>query len=445
MKNIITLIWLGIILVINTLSVYSQFDYRLGYIVTNEGDTVKGYIEYGNARNRAYYCYFKKDSTLKPHKYLPDELKSITVGNYRYSVSKEVYLNGQKQRLFLEYLVKGAMNLYYFIDQNAAEYYFIEKEGVLYELTNAPKEKTIDGKKYIGTTNKYIRTLKFLTRESPGTTKLLEKMDFGPRSFIKITKDYHDNICDTAECIIYTREQRSLKDEKIQIKAGIAIGNSFTRVENRNQIQGRTFFVGTDEYLLTINSSNFGENFGDNDMVFNEFFVFPGFYLNITPNRKLSFQLEFWYRQEKYSNNELSIKHQSISFPIIIKRDFLFYNKMSPYINAGLSYNYHYNFTVKELNMEYSIVEGWGASMLDTRNISKQDYDYLQGRNSSIGLLFGCGINYNINEKQSLNIELRHDLTGIYRAYIQMDSNVSVSSLFKVKSNILKLGYSYSF
>lgn len=445
MKNRITLIWFGFILAINTLSVYSQFDYRKGHIVTNEGDTVKGYIEYGNARNNAYYCYFKIDSTSKPYKYLPDELISITVGNYRHSVSKDIYINGKKQRLFLEYLLKGAMDLYFFIDQNSADYYFVEKEGVLYELTNDPTEKTIDGKTYIGTTNKYIRTLNYLTKESPATSKLVEKMDFSPKSFIKIATDYHEYICDSVDCVVYSREQRRLNDAKIQIRVGVSVGNSFTRLENRNEIHGGSFFVGYDEYELRLISSNLGEHFGENHLVFNEFFVFPGLYINISRNRELSFQLELWYKNQKYSTEQLFFEHQNISIPFIIKRDFLFYKKISPYINVGLSYNYHFYFKAKELNIEYLIVDDRGNAIGDTRNISKHDYSYLSNKKSTLGVLIGCGMNYNINESHSLNIEIRRDLSGIYEKILPMDSNVSLSSMFIVKSTILKLGYSYSF
>ena len=81
-------------LLFNVLTGFGQFDYEKGFIVTNNNDTIYGYVEYGNERLASFSCFFKEDSTSSPQKYSPEELKSIVIGDFRHYVSKELRWSG---------------------------------------------------------------------------------------------------------------------------------------------------------------------------------------------------------------------------------------------------------------------------------------------------------------------------------------------------------------
>ena len=106
------------------IEVYSQSDFRSGYIVNSDRDTVHGLIDYRREQLMGKICRFKLNEKDKIKIFNPEELTEYRFYGGKYYVSKEV--NGQKT--FLQFLVKGKLNLYTLRD-NAGDHFFIEKSG----------------------------------------------------------------------------------------------------------------------------------------------------------------------------------------------------------------------------------------------------------------------------------------------------------------------------
>jgi len=430
-------------------SVFGQYDYRKGFIVTHDNDTIRGYVEYGNARTNTYACFFKTDSLATPVKYSPQELKEINIDDSRHYVSKEVQINGIPQKLFLEYLLKGSLNLYFLIDRRNAKYYFIEKEGVMYELSNEQRLKYIDGKRYRVNSKKYIGVLKCLVKESPTAFSKVESTDFDHKSFIQIVRDYHHDICDSKDCIIYTREQKRLNDVKWQFKVGISFNYSFSKTETTNDIMYSGIRVSNDPggyYVPELISSNLGYEFGEDKFVSNHNYSYPGLYFNISPNSRTSFQVEFWYNKNQFHNNQSIIENKSISIPFIIKREFLYHKKLRPFIDFGLSYSYYFNPKLTELSLEYKYpVENDIAINMSSESIFFKTYEYQLMNNHRFGLIFGCGLSYDLNIKHGLQLEVRKVFKSFNSKEESLGEYISFSSDFFEKSTVIKFGYNYSF
>ena len=55
-------------------SVYSQYDYKPGYIVKKDGNREEGLINFKSSEFNAKKCQFKKDTNANPVFYLPEDI-----------------------------------------------------------------------------------------------------------------------------------------------------------------------------------------------------------------------------------------------------------------------------------------------------------------------------------------------------------------------------------
>lgn len=195
---------------------YGQNGYEPGYILTNDNDTIKGLIKLKSNYLNSRSCNFIDGNKQNARDYSPSDIKAYRIENKKYYVSKEVSIDSVKQRIFLEYLVEGIVNLYYFKDLQK-EYFFLEKDSKLIPLSNEAstvilKEKSHTGEEietqYSKNSNQYRRMLTYLFQDSPGTLQKISSTGFDYRSLIKITLDYHRAICKDDKCIDFTRSTK---------------------------------------------------------------------------------------------------------------------------------------------------------------------------------------------------------------------------------------------
>jgi len=104
----------------------AQPDFRTGYIIFENGDTVHGKIDYQDDRLMSTVCSFKQMSSESIIDYSPYDIKEFRFENSKCYVSR-TQESGEK--VFLEYLIKGKLNVYYYRDEEMNDYYFIDKVG----------------------------------------------------------------------------------------------------------------------------------------------------------------------------------------------------------------------------------------------------------------------------------------------------------------------------
>ena len=200
------LLFLGIILL--TELVNAQTDFRPGYIINPNGDTLKGNIDYRGDRFMGITCRFKPETMRKEIEYTPDDILAFQFIDSKYFISK--YVNGRK--VFMEFLIKGKVCIYYLRDDKG-DHYFIEKEGI--GITEIPYEEGIkysNNKSYFYQSTKHLGILNFYMQDAP---------DFQPRiarigkpehyNLIKLAEDYHNSVCKDVKCIVFEKEVPLLK------------------------------------------------------------------------------------------------------------------------------------------------------------------------------------------------------------------------------------------
>ena len=206
-----------------------QTDFRPGFIITNNNDTLHGLIDYrGDARN-SRKCDFKESKNSAVKEFLPFSIKGYRFNVSKYYVSKKFISNYIEVPIFFEFLVDGIADLYYYND-GIDPHYFIEKAGgELFELTNDKKKVQIEGTEYIEDSKKYIGLLTFAFSDCQQIFPLINKAKLDDKSLIEITKKYHENVCNGEKCIIYEKQVPSVR---LRISPFISMNSSGWRIGN---------------------------------------------------------------------------------------------------------------------------------------------------------------------------------------------------------------------
>jgi len=212
-------------LIFTTVLLKAQTDFRSGYIIKTNGDTLYGEIDYRNDLLMSRICKFK-DIDNQIVEYYPNDIKAFRFINSKYYVSREI----NKKKVFLEYLIKGKINIYYMRDDIGDHYYLDNDETELIEM---PYE---EGIKYVGDTlvfyqtKKHIGLLTYYMKDAPRFQQKINSVKKPEHhSLIKLAEDYHNAVCEGEKCIIYEKRKPVLKIN-MEVIAGIV------NFENGNDI-----------------------------------------------------------------------------------------------------------------------------------------------------------------------------------------------------------------
>lgn len=185
----------------------AQSDFREGFIIKNNYDTIYGLIDYRGDMLMSQVCRFKiKEGEEK--KFDPEEIFGYRFIDDKFFVSKEV--NGTKY--FLECLINGEVNVYYLRDLSG-DHYYLEKEGIgLKELPYDEKVKTLYDKRYNYKSIKHVGVLIYYMQDSPELMARINNFKKPEHAaLIKIARDYHENKCNDDSCIIYSKMKPKFK------------------------------------------------------------------------------------------------------------------------------------------------------------------------------------------------------------------------------------------
>lgn len=185
----------------------AQTDFRPGYIVENSGDTIFGYIDYRGDLLMSSICRFKDtDNTIKV--FSPYEIMAYRFIDSKLFVSRKV----NDKNVFLEYLIKGKINIYFMRDASGGHYY-IDKENV--ELTEIPYEERIIylyEVPFNHKSSKHIGVLSYLMQDAPEFKSRIESITKPDhQNLIKLAEDYHNTVCKDEECVIYQKSVPLIK------------------------------------------------------------------------------------------------------------------------------------------------------------------------------------------------------------------------------------------
>ncbi len=399
-----TLVLLYLVFLI-PLSGNTQIDYTPGYIIKNEGDSVFGLIQ---EKNNYKVCRFRASGSELDQEFLPGTIQAYRFTEGKYFVSKTIEEEEGPRLLFVEYLVNGKVNLYYY-NNFYGKHYLIEKEdGSLLELSNSEEYiRTNEQGEFKRNSNEHVGLLAYYFSDCMEIQPELAKVSISHNSLVNISKKYHEYVCEDEVCIIYEKQIPALK-------VGIApyVGYSFSSLRIKDEPLLEKFsFQNSNRAFVGLNFS----------------FYFPRI------NKNLALQIDANYG-ELYSTSFRTFyygyteKHNSLEIDFsYLKAQFVFNytwptGRLRPSLGLGCGLMHAMNVTADR----FIVVEKDGEE-------TGTEFYSLNFEKDYFNLIGMAGVQYHINRRQFVFFKLSYE------------SAFGISTDFSTYINTLGLRLGYSF
>lgn len=351
-------------LLMSVLGALGQMDYRPGFIITLNHDTIYGKINYVDDVQNSLNCNFKSDYDIEIQRFKPGEILAYRFVNSKYYVTKEVKVEDNNRLLFLEFLIKGKVNVY-FCRTERGDHYFIEKDSMMNELVNEDITFIEEGVTYSRESQQYKGVLNYYFQDCPELQREISDISLQKKSVIKLTKKYHELSCSSEQCTVFERPE-------VKVKTELAISAKYSSATFWYGHTNFGWFFKCDDYPLTMLDMNIKMNIPD-----------------LNENIFVGSTLRFVYvlAPEKIENYlMMDIRSSNISLAGLLLDGYYKYpfGKLIPYFHAGIGF---YRLThMKIMNAIGETIEG---------------FDNLK---TSFGFTTGAGLQYNLNDKVFLFI-----------------------------------------
>jgi len=278
---------------------HAQTDFRPGYVIKENEDTLFGKIDYRGDYLMSKLCKFKPKFSNTIINYYPGDVKEFRFINSKCYVSRTLE-SGRK--VFLEYLIKGKLNVYYYRDEDFNDYYLVDKEG--FPLKTIPYREGIrfteDGTRVYFQSTIHIGLLNAYTQDANDFKLQAEKIKSPDHNnLIKFAKNYHEIICKDENCIIFENDLSIIKTS-VEFIYGITIFNQKYSNNLRTNEFGSYIYIWmprASEKLYFKTGLQFCQlNYEDDNYIFYRFplqISYQHFYKKIGPKFYLGFNNYF--------------------------------------------------------------------------------------------------------------------------------------------------------
>lgn len=199
----------------------AQADFRKGYVVTYANDTLYGEIDYRGNRAMGRICVFRTPAGDEVE-YTPYDIVAYRFVDSKYYVSKQV----EQRKLFLEMLVQGELNVYFYKDADGEHYYLEKADMPLSEIPFEKQEIVQEGYVYTRS-NRHYGMLTLYTQDAPALQPDIKRIkELSPRNMVTLAQKYHDAVCDDYTCIVYEKQL-----PKVRVDVELA-GGTFNIMSN---------------------------------------------------------------------------------------------------------------------------------------------------------------------------------------------------------------------
>ena len=305
---------------------FGQSDYYQGFIIQNNSDTTYGSILLRAVSKNQREVKFKSENG-QVTEFTPGEIFGYYVSGKKFYVTETIAINETEKEVFLEFLVDGIVDLYFFSESNR-DYFFLKKDGRLHLLNNSVSEISTGNSQYVKEKEEYKGTLTYLMQDAPGLKSRIENAQFSPNALSKISTQYHEKTCDDYECINYRKTEKnqlSLEPSLSFVSSNMTLASSDQNDRNSTMQAGLSLKIRSKRnYRL---NSVIGVHYSTEE--------FSGVFTNSILNQRL--------------DHRLNVSYSLIRIPIGLEYQFKA-NESSPFL--GLYFN-----NIFLSNWEYDILQ----------------------------------------------------------------------------------------
>jgi hypothetical protein len=222
---------------------FSQNNYLEGQIITMNGDTVSGYINYLNWEKNPSQINFKKFLSENPSIYSPAEIKGFAVAGEKYErqpVQKEIspdnindltYDKSLKiivDTVFLQTIIMGEKSLFCYVDKTGKENLYIKNDSV-YELLISKKYLMEQYEMIVvGENKRYVNQLYTYLNDCQNISSKLRDVEYNVKSLKKLFDFYYS--CSQSKAVFNKTEESG------SFEYGILTGMSLTSLKFKSSL-----------------------------------------------------------------------------------------------------------------------------------------------------------------------------------------------------------------
>lgn len=428
---------IGLYLIL-TLNSSGQDEFRAGLIVLPGNDTLSGFIDYKTSQINSSTCNFKKNSEAKVITFLPEDIVSYKFANEQWFLSKEVKINGESGKYFLECLFDGIADLFFFVDKSGNRHYFMEREEEFKRLYVEEKMVSMGNKTFKSTKQSFHVELRALIGNTPELTQKVSKVNLSHKSLLRFFTEYHNLVCPDSDCVKYSKQEIKVNDNKWNFNLGVSASAFTTGVRITKDINSPLGFVN----IALSKEERIGRSTFLNQL--HSYSVSPRLVFRMSKSNKAAFQLEALYRHTISSQNNITATVRNYSFPLLFSYTFRPYNNIRPFINIGI------NNTLESVN-----IRGYKKTLNfldpeDSEKIISSEIDFLfpeklKTLNTRINPMGGIGLHLGNLAHKYFSLELRHVYT-YYSFHSTIFTQPTPSRVFsKIYISNWDLALSYTF
>lgn len=239
MKNLvfnrIFLISISILLVQFT---YCQENFLPGFVIQNSGDTIHGFVDYRNWVTNPDKISFKENVNNEPAIFTPINIKEFGVLDEIYEsaiVETEISPDNTSNLQFdneliikidttyLQAVVKGMKSLYFYVNKNGQEQFYIKQNSSFELLIHKKYLKLQEGQGIIAENKKFIGQLTLYLNDCLSISAELKKTEYRKKSLEHLLLYYYN--CSNSE-ITFRKNT-----EKLSAQIGALAGLSLTSLK----------------------------------------------------------------------------------------------------------------------------------------------------------------------------------------------------------------------
>lgn len=253
-------------------------------------------LDNGSIKN-AVICQVKKGGVI--YEYGPDELIEYKLKDGRVYCSREIEVNGNKKRVFLERMTNGENKLYYYKEAGLSTHFIETEENGLVELP----ENTAPGNP------DYRDILRNITSDRPAMGDMLEVVPYH--------KDYLGDFI--------SRYENNVITPFPHLRYGFVAGPAMVKFRAQSEM-----FI---DYFEVMDFSYQG------GLAFGAFLDNPINHTDFSLHAELLFTaLRYEQLQEvDIAEIDFTVSHSSLKLPVMIRYTFPMNSRVRPFLNVGLS------------------------------------------------------------------------------------------------------------
>lgn len=210
---------LVLLFLIPSLQLLAQSNVREGYVITLQGDTLYGEIDFRTSAMNMKRCVFRQKGETSFKTYLPGEISGYRfTNNGIYYISKEIKTDEGKKVVFVEYVLRGNMNLY---QLGADEMLLEDEDGNLAKFSVVKAQRSTDKKEI----RNEMKDVLIMLNKSPNATNLILEKDKNRENTKAAVRAYVDEVCPDGFCEAFEyKSKETPKEDRTMyywVKAGL--------------------------------------------------------------------------------------------------------------------------------------------------------------------------------------------------------------------------------